>query len=37
MHQDGLLVRVHVELDDVALAIAVEKLKTCTETRKERN
>lgn len=37
MHQDGLLVRVHVELDDIALTITVEKLITCTETQKERN
>ena len=37
MHQDGLLVRVHVELDDITLAITVQKLITCTETQKERN
>lgn len=35
MHQDGLLARVDVELDDVALAVAVQKLITCKKGRDE--
>lgn len=33
MHQDDLLARVDVELDDVALAVAVQKLITCEKGR----
>lgn len=35
MHQDSLLARVDVELDDVALAVAVQKLITCKKGRDE--
>lgn len=33
MHQDNLLARVDVELDDVALAVAVQKLIACKKGR----
>lgn len=35
MHQDGLLARVDVELDDIALPVAVQKLITCKKGRDE--
>lgn len=36
MHQDGLFIGVDVELDDVAITIAVQELITCDEREKRR-
>lgn len=32
MHQDGLFIRVNVELDDISVTTAVQELITCEET-----
>lgn len=36
MHQDRLVIRVDVELDDIAVTTAVQELITCEETEEDR-